>query len=84
MDDCSDCQAQKGEYVPHPLGVTSGQIVVDGDNVNPSSGQGVEIGRQGGDKSFPFTGLHFGYFSLMQHHAADQLHVEMAHIQNPA
>jgi hypothetical protein len=47
--------------------------------VHSLAGERVQIHGQGRDKSLPFTGLHFGDISFMQHHAADQLHVEMAH-----
>ena len=42
------------------------------------AGQRVEIDGQRGDQRLAFAGLHLGDAALMQHHAADQLHVEMA------
>ena len=44
----------------------------------------VEINRKGGDQRLSFTSLHFGNGALVQHHATDQLHVEMSHSQNAA
>jgi hypothetical protein len=38
----------------------------------------------GGDQRLAFAGFHFGDFALVQHHAADQLHVEMAHVEDAA
>ena len=38
----------------------------------------VQIDGQRGDQRLAFAGLHFGDPALVQHHAADQLHVEMA------
>ena len=42
------------------------------------AGQGVEIAGQGGDQRLAFACFHFGDIALVQHHAAHQLHVEMA------
>ena len=41
------------------------------------AGERVEIDRKRGDQRLAFAGLHLGDVALMQHHAADQLHVEM-------
>ena len=40
--------------------------------------EGIEIDGQGGDQRLAFAGLHLGDLAFVQHHAADQLHVEMA------
>ena len=40
--------------------------------------QGVQIDRERGDQSLAFAGFHFGDAAFVQHHAADQLDVEMA------
>ena len=40
--------------------------------------QGVEVGGQGRHQRLALAGLHLGDAALVQHHAADQLHVEMA------
>ena len=42
------------------------------------AGERVEIDRQGGDQGLAFAGLHLGDGAFVQHHAADQLDVEMA------
>ena len=42
----------------------------------------VQVARQRGDQRLAFAGLHFGDLAVVQHHAADQLHVEMAHVQD--
>ncbi len=42
------------------------------------AGESVEIDGKGGDQGLAFAGLHLGDAPLMQHHAADQLDVEMA------
>ncbi len=53
-------------------------VVVDGDDVDALTGQRVEVDRQRRDQRLAFAGLHLGDIALVQHHAADQLHVEMA------
>ncbi len=67
--------------LPHPLGVALGQVVVDGDDVYALAGERVQINRQRGDQRFAFTGLHFGDLAAVQNDAADQLHIEMAHVE---
>jgi hypothetical protein len=46
------------------------------------AGQRVEICRKRGDQSLALAGLHLGDLAGVQHHATDQLHVEMAHIED--
>ena len=40
--------------------------------------EGVEVQRQGGDQGLALAGAHLGDLALVQHDAADQLHVEVA------
>ncbi|MGY4354267.1 hypothetical protein ACVW0J_000760 [Bradyrhizobium sp. i1.7.7] len=61
----------------HPAGVAAGEVVVDGDDVNALAGERVEIDRERCDQRLAFAGLHLGDVALVQHDAADQLHVEM-------
>ena len=42
------------------------------------AGQRIQIDGQGGDQGLAFAGLHLGDVAVVQDHAADQLHVEMA------
>ena len=51
--------------------------------MDPAAAEGVQVGSQGGDQRLAFAGLHFGDLSLMQNHAADQLDVEMPHVEHP-
>src|SRR6202044_2419985 len=64
--------------LPHPFGVAPGEIVVDGDDMDALAGQRIEIDRKGGNQRLAFAGLHLGNVAFVQHHAADQLNVEMA------
>ena len=77
MDDHADGEAEEIVDLAHPFGVAAGEVVVDGDDVDALAGQRVEIDRKGRDQRLAFAGLHLGDVALMQHHAADQLNVEM-------
>ncbi len=68
----------------HPLRVALGQVVVDGDHVHAVAGERVQIHGQGGDQRLAFAGLHFRDPALVQHHAADELHVEVPHVERAA
>ena len=48
------------------------------------AGERVQIHRQRRDQRFTFTGLHFGDFAAMEHDAADQLHIEVPHVEDAA
>ena len=65
----------------HPRGIAFSQVIVDGDEMGALPFQRIEIEREGGHQGFSFPGLHFGDSALVQNHAADQLHVEMPHIE---
>ena len=64
--------------LPHPFGVALGEVVVDGDDVDAAAGERIEIDRKRRDQRLAFAGLHLGDLAFVQHHAADQLDVEMA------
>ena len=81
VHDHPDLQAEKRVDPAHPGGVPASQIVVDGDDVHPVPGQGVEIDRHGGDQGLALPGLHLADLALVQNHPADELHVERAHAQ---
>ena len=74
-------QAQEVVDTAHPGGVAAGQVVVDRDHVHALGRQGIEVGRQGGDQGLALAGAHLGDLAVVQHHAADELDVEVAHAQ---
>jgi hypothetical protein len=80
VDDHAHGQPQKLVDLAHPLGVALGQVVVHRDHVHAVAGQRVQIAGQRGHQRLAFAGLHLGDLALVQHHAADQLHVEVAHL----
>ena len=83
MHNHADGEPEELVDLAHPLGIAFGQIVIDGDHVHAMTGQRIQVARQGRDQGLAFAGLHFGDLALVQHHAADQLHVEVAHLQHP-
>ena len=68
----------------HPLGVAFDQIVVYRNHVNATASQRIEINRESRHKGFSFAGLHLGDLALVKHHAAHELNVEVAHIEDAA
>ena len=44
----------------------------------------IEIRRGCGDERFSFAGFHFGDAAFVKHHAADELNVEVPHIERAA
>ena len=84
MLDKPDGKAEELIKMPHPLAVAPRQIIVHRDHVNALAGQSVQINRQRRHQRFAFARLHLGNLALMQAHAADELHVKMAHPQHTA
>ncbi len=68
----------------HPLGVAPRQIVVHRDDVNALAFERIEIGGQGSHERLAFAGLHLGDHPLVENRAADELHVEVPHVEHAA
>ena len=68
----------------HPLGVATGQVIIYRDHMHPFTGQCIEVGGQCGNQCFTFTGAHFSNAALVQCHATDHLHIEVAHAHDSA
>ncbi len=68
----------------HPLGVAPRQVVVDGDDVDAPAGEAVEDRGQGRDEGLALAGGHLRDLALVEHHAAHELDVEVAHAEPPA
>ncbi len=77
VHDDADGEPEERVDAPHPFRVAAGEIVVDGDDVDAAAGERVQIDGEGGDEGLAFAGLHLGDRAFVQHHAADELHVEM-------
>ncbi len=78
VHDHTDGEPEEAIDLAHPFRIALGQIVVDGDDVDALAGERVEINGERRDQRFAFAGLHLGDLALVQDHAADHLHVEMA------
>ena len=78
--DAADGEAEPGEQVAHPLRVAPRQVVVHRDEVRALPGQRVQVERQRGDQRLPLAGGHLRDLALVQHDAADQLHVVGHHV----
>ena len=83
LDD-ADGHAEEAVDPAHPLRVAAGEVVVDRDDVDALALERVEIGRQRGDERLAFAGLHLGDLALVQDGAADELDVEVPHVQHAA
>src|SRR5690606_16195658 len=80
--DHADRQPQPVVQLAHLGGVAAGEVVIDRDHVHALALQGIEVARQGGDQGLALAGAHLGDLAHVQHHAADQLHVVVAHAQH--
>ena len=83
VDDQPHGEAHKAVDLAHPLAVALGQVVVDGDDVDPPAGEGVEVGGEGGHQGLALAGLHLGDAALVENDAADELHPVGLHAQHP-
>ncbi len=79
VQDAAHRQAQKLIHRAHPFAVARSQIVVDGDHVNASARERIEINRQRGHQRLAFARGHFRDSTRMQRITADELHVEGDH-----
>jgi hypothetical protein len=64
----------------HPLRVTPGEVVVYRNDVNTTTGKGIQIDGQRAHKRLPFPRRHLGNSSHVQGHAADELYVKVHHL----
>jgi hypothetical protein len=78
VHDDADGEPEELVDLSHPFGVALGQIIVDGDDVDTAAGERIEIDGKRSDQRLAFAGLHLGDLALVQHHAADELDVEVA------
>ena len=82
----NDAHAHAQQFIdrPHPLGVALGQVIIDRGQVHPFAGECGQIQRQRRHQRFTFARLHFHDAAMMQGGAAQNLHVEVPHVQRPA
>jgi len=82
--DYPDAQTQELVDGPHPLRVSTGEVVVDGDNVHPLLLQAVEVGRRYAGKGLSLTGLHLQDLTPVQDRSSHDLHIVMPLAKDPA
>src|SRR3989338_7196660 len=62
----------------NPHRVTAGKIIVHRDDMDPFPRECIQICWKRRDESLAFTGAHFGNIAIMEHHASNELDVEVA------
>ena len=78
--DAVDRRAMEHIKRPHPLRVALGEVVVHSYHMHTLARQRAKENRQCRNKCLTLAGSHFGDFALMQHDAADKLHIVVYHI----
>ncbi|OAG65283.1 hypothetical protein BIM11_6192 [Burkholderia pseudomallei] len=68
----------------HPLGVALREVIVDRHDVHAAAGERVQVRGERRDERLALARAHFGDLAVMQHHPADHLHIEVAHLQHAA
>ena len=74
-------QTQELVDLPHPVGITGSEVVVHCNYMDSPAADSRQIRRQGRNQSLALTCTHFCDLALVQHHATDQLHIKVPHIQ---
>ena len=80
--DHADAHAEEPVDPAHPLRVASRQVVVHRDDVHALALERVQIGGQSRDERLAFARFHLRDPPLVQHHAAEELDVEVPHVQH--
>ena len=81
LDD-ADGHPEEAINLAHPFRVAARQVVVGGDDVHALAFERIQVGGKGRDKGLAFAGLHLGDGAAVEHRAADELHVEVPHVQH--
>jgi hypothetical protein len=84
MLDDADGEAERFVDRAHPLRVALCKIVVGRDEMDAFALQRIQVDGQRRDERLAFAGAHLGDFAFVQHHAADELDIEVAHGQSAA
>ena len=79
LDDAGG-KSQESVELTHALGVAAGEVVVHCHDMDAEPGEGIEINGEGRHEGLALAGGHLGDASLVEHHAADQLDVEVNHV----
>ena len=79
LDDAGG-EPEEGVELAHALGVSACKVIVHRHDMDAASGEGIEVDGERSDKGLTLAGGHLGDASLVEHHAADQLDVEVNHV----
>ena len=74
-------EAEEAVDGPHPVRVALRQVFVDRDDVDAIAGERVEIRGQRRHQRLAFAGAHLGDAAFVEGQAADELHVEVPHLE---
>src|SRR5579884_2867817 len=83
VDDRAHAEPEVVVDGPHPLHVAPGEVVVDRDEVRAPARERVQVKREGRHQRLALAGLHLGDLALVEHDAADHLHVVVAKPDRP-
>ena len=78
--DTIHCHTMEHIERTHPLRVTFGEVIVHRHHVYAFMRHGVEEDGQGRYQGLTFTGGHLCYLALVEHNAANELHIVVHHI----
>ncbi len=78
----ADRQTQEVVELAHPARIAVGQVIIDRHHMHALAGQCVEVNRQRGRQRLALTRAHFRNLAVMQRHAAQHLHIEVAHLHD--
>lgn len=67
-----------------PASVATGQIIVDGDDVNTLAGKSPDVGREGGGESLTFTRFLLGNATVVEGEGRHELNIVGALTGSPA
>lgn len=78
----ADREPEEVVEAAHPAGVAVGEVVVHRHHVHALAGQRIQVHRQRRGERLALAGAHFGDLAVVKRHAAEQLHVEVAHLHD--
>jgi len=83
VDNQAHIKAEETVDLAHPLTITAGQVVIDGDDVGLSAHNILQVCGKRGSKGLALTGLHLSDIAIKEDHTANELHVKVTHACNP-
>ncbi|MNV59988.1 hypothetical protein D3C71_1524380 [compost metagenome] len=75
-------QPQEVVEAAHPGRIARGQVIVHGHHMHTVARQRIQVHRQGTSQRLALTCAHFSNLAVVQRHAAQQLHIEVAHLHH--